>query len=78
MVGEEPEWLHLSDPWEADRRPSTFSELVQLEEKVEGEAPRFDSERVGVNGLPRAGYEIINGHGLPGHHVFVEEGIDDR
>ena len=77
MAGEESEWLHLLDSWAVDWWPSAFSELVQLEEKVEGEAPRFDSERVGVNGLPRAGYEIINGHGLPGHHVFVEEGIDD-
>ena len=67
--------LHLPNPWAADRQPSALSGLVQLKEGVEGEAPGFGSERVGLCGLPRTGYEAINGHDLPGHHVFAEKGI---
>ena len=32
----------------------------------------------GLNGLPRIGYEMINGQGLPSHHVFAEKGIGGR
>ena len=32
----------------------------------------------GLNGLLRTRYETINGHGLPGHHVFTEKGISGR
>ena len=31
--------------------------------------------RWGLSGLPRTGHEMINGHSLPGHHVFAEKGI---
>ena len=32
----------------------------------------------GLNGLLRTRYKMINGHGLPGHHVFAEKGIGGR
>ena len=28
--------------------------------------------------MPRTEYETINGHGLPGHHVFAKNGISGR
>ena len=31
-----------------DRQPSVFSELIQLEKRVEGEAPGSDLEKVGA------------------------------
>ena len=27
--------------------------------------------RWGLRGLPRTGYEAVDGHGLPGHHFFA-------
>ena len=33
-------------------------------------------KRWGLHGLPRTGYEAVNGHSLPGHHIFVGKRIN--
>ena len=31
--------------------------------------------RWGLRGLPHTGYEVVNGHGLLGHHIFAGKRI---
>ena len=32
--------------------------------------------RWGLRGLPHTGYEVVNGHGLLGHHIFAGKRIN--
>ena len=48
LAGEESGRQHLLDSWMVDRQPSVSYGPIQLEKRVEVEAPSSDPEKVGA------------------------------